>query len=233
MESPASSQTPAAGLPFPIIAPASKTVLRKNLIIVVMCVTFLCWFAYDGWHRYPANDDAIVKVLRDAPETSRENAPAVTAWRGWAEEADETRRRMDDIVKAESGRVHVEGWKSAFDIAIQRDIVYGLIVVSSASIWWLVHCQRRRAIAEETTVSPAPGVVIPWQNIKVVDNTRWRSMGIVDITYADEKGSSQHAKFDDYLLEREPLLAILDQLEAKAVHAEFIPKETSENAPPA
>jgi hypothetical protein len=68
-------------------------------------------------------------------------------------------------------------------------------------------------------------VVIPWEKITTVDNTRWKSTGIVDINYTDENGQSQKAKFDDYELDREPLLEILDKLSAKAVNAEFIPKE--------
>ena len=71
----------------------------------------------------------------------------------------------------------------------------------------------------------APGVVIPWEKITRVDNTRWKNHGIVDITYTDAQGATQKADFDDYKLQREPLLAILDQLGDKAVNAEFLPQE--------
>ena len=120
----------------------------------------------------------------------------------------------------------VEGWKNPFDIQLQRWIVLGLAAATAASLWWFLHCQKRRAIAEESTVSPAPGVVVAWDKITRVDNTRWKKMGIVEITFSDSQGHAHKAKFDDYELEREPLLAILDQLAEKAaVHAEFIPKE--------
>jgi hypothetical protein len=101
----------------------------------------------------------------------------------------------------------------------------GLMAAVGVSVWWFLRCQQRRAKADERTVSPAPGVVIPWEKIKVVDNTRWKKAGIVDITYEDEKGEVRTAKFDDYELEREPLIEILDVMGAKAQGAEFLPKE--------
>jgi len=207
-----------------LVARASKTVRNKNIIIFFMCALFLCWFAYDGFHTYPASNDRIVNALQGkgaSPEIER----FLEHWQGWSQESPENRERMDQIIKEDKTVQHVEGWKTVTDIAIQRGIVtvLGLAVIGAAA--WFVMCQRRRAIAEDATVSPAPGVVIPWENITVVDNARWKKMGIVDITYKDKDGDLHKANFDDYKLEREPLLAILDQLAEKAVNAEFLPKE--------
>jgi hypothetical protein len=135
------------------------------------------------------------------------------------------REKMDVTIKSEESHITLEGWKGPFDVWLQRLLAWCLLGCVGAATGWVVHCQRRRAIAEEGTVSPAPGVVIPWEKITRVDNTRWKTMGIVDITYMDEKGVSREADFDDYKLQREPLLAILDQLGEKAVNAEFLPKE--------
>jgi len=145
---------------------------------------------------------------------------------GWNGVTADMHEKMDAAIRVEGGQGHVstEGWKGPFDVSLQRELSWGLVACTAASIWWLVHCQRRRAIAEEATVSPGPGVVIPWEKITQVDNTRWKSHGIVDITYLDAQGAKQTADFDDYKLKREPLLAILDQLSEKAVNAEFLPK---------
>jgi hypothetical protein len=221
---------------MPLVAKASNTVRNKNLLIIGMCLVFFVLFAYDGWIGYPRKNDLSVDKLKQMMAEGKLKAnddleltkwqAALERWRGWNEAAADEREVINTI--AERGKKiagGIEGWKSPFDVNLQRYIVFGLAAAVAASIWWFVHCQKRRAIADENTVSPEPGVVIPWDKITVVDNTRWKKSGIVEITYLDDKGAAQKAKFDDYELDREPLLGILDMLAEKADKAEFIPKE--------
>ena len=211
-----------------LVARASTTVRNKNLLIILMCAVFFAWFAYDGFVGYPRGNDRLVARmvgLAEEGKISVEHLPFLKTWQGWSNETPENRAKMDGIVAGTKNQV--EGWKAVLDISVQRWIVLGLAGATVASLWWFVHCQRRRAIAQETTVSPAPGVVVPWEKITRVDNTRWKSTGIVEITFPGPDGTEQKAKFDDYELERKPLLDILDQLAEKAVNAEFIPKEDS------
>lgn len=218
---------------MPLIARASTTVRNKNLLIVLMCAVFVCWFAYDGFIGYARSNDRLVERLRSSVDETwfkQEWRPEVMPWTpknpdgwpGWAKADTTTRARMGAIAK-EAGS-HAEGWRSELDIEFQRWIVLGLAVATAGSIGWFIHCQRRRAIADEASVSPSPGVVIPWEKITRVNNARWNSHGIVEITYTDAGGVARINWFDDYKLEREPLLAILDQLSEKAVHAEFVPR---------
>ena len=78
-------------------------------------------------------------------------------------------------------KAKVEGWHTETDMNTQKYIVGGLALGVLAAIWWFFHCQRRRAIAEEATVSPAPGVVIPWEKITRIDNTRWKGVPFLTI----------------------------------------------------
>ena len=150
--------------------------------------------------------------------------PELDAWKGWNNETAEKRDDMN-MIATESSRVgRVEGGKGPLDLTVQRWIVLGLGLAVIAAVWWLLRCQQRRVTADEGGVSPARDVTIPWGKIQVVDNTRWKS-GIVEITYVDEKGEKRKAKFDDYEVEREPLIEILDLLGEKAAGAEFLPKE--------
>ncbi len=215
-----------------LVARASKTVRLKNLIIVVMCVVFCVWFMRDGYIRYPEDNDRVVKAIAtkaDATDAIKERA---RMWTGWNNELPMNRQMMfDELQKetgAEAGKI-AHQFKQPFDVEFQQWLAWGLVGCVVASIAWFIHCQRRRAIAEDETVSPAPGVVIPWGKITQVNNERWKKVGIVDITYTDEQGQTRHASFDDYKLEREPLLGILDQLGEKAVNAEFLPKEELKN----
>ena len=220
-----------------LVARASRTVRLKNLIILLMCLVFFGLFFRDGYFTYPArNDGKVAELLR--PENLAKISPETRAlaqdWvtlGGWKQVPSEMHERMDAALKSEAKNVSTEGWKGPFDVRLQQLLAWGLLGCLGASIWWFVHCQRRRAIAEEATVSPAPGVVIPWGKITRVDNTRWKTVGIVDISYTDERGVSRQADFDDYKLQREPLLAILDELGEKAVNAEFVPKEEGKEEP--
>jgi hypothetical protein len=229
---PAASPISAVPAPpsFPLVARASNTVRNKNILIILMCLAFFCWFTYDAFVRYPQDDDRLVEVMKNMGPTN--NLVSVyqsdlDSWKGWAHETSEARAKMTDIASI----AKVDGWRSASDIATQKAIVAGLGVAVIAAIWWFFRCQSRRAIAQPDTVSPAPDVTIPWEKITIVDNSRWKSTGIVDITYTDAAGQTRHAKFDDYELDREPLLAILDQLAERAVKAEFLPKQDPIDGP--
>ena len=210
-----------------LIARASSTVRNKNLLIVLMCLGMACWFAYDGWIGWPGNNDKLVagpiatRVHDDPMYTQYQ--PVLDGWHGWNAADSKARLEISNLARA----TNVEGWKTETDIRNQQYIVCALLAATAGAIWWFVHCQKRRVIAEGETVSPSPGVVLPWSKITVVDNTRWKTMGIVQITY-DVGAGPQKAKFDDYETDREPLLLILDQLAEKAVNAEFIPKEEAE-----
>ena len=213
----------------PIIARASNTVRNKNLLILVMCLGMACWFAYDGFIGWPTRNNQLV----EGPITTRihddplytQYQPNIDAWKGWANADSDAHSTMSKIANT----LNIEGWKTETDIKNQKYIVIALALATLGALGWFIKCQKRRAIAEGNTVSPSPGITIPWDKITVVDNTRWKSMGIVTITYdlADGKGP-QKSKFDDYETDREPLLQILDQLAEKAIHAEFLPKEEPE-----
>ena len=213
-----------------LVARASPTVRLKNLFIVLMCAVFFGMFFRDGYYTYPARNDLKVAGLVDNVAVSLTTKVKAQDWLrdgGWGKVSPERREEMNQALTEEERNAHInkEGWKGPFDVTLQRFLAWCLLGFVGVSLWWYVHCQRRRALAEDATVSPAPGVVIPWEKITRVDNTRWKTMGIVDITYTDAQGASRQADFDDYKLQREPLLAILDQLGEKAVNAEFLPKE--------
>ena len=223
----------------PLIARASKWFSFKNLMIVLMCLGAAGWFAYDGWIRWPGNNDRLVTstmttMLNDG-RLAEEHRPQIEAWNkggGWNTESKQSQEKMTNLALEAAKTGPVEGWKSPTDILTQRIIVLALLIASLVALWRLIHFARQRAIATPDSVSPSPGIVIPWEKISRVDNTRWKKVGIITITYDLGQGP-QKAKFDDYELEREPLLLVLDLLSEKAVNAEFIPKEDWETpAPP-
>ncbi|HVT81019.1 MAG TPA: hypothetical protein VHM90_10205 [Phycisphaerae bacterium] len=201
----------------------------KNLIIVLMCLVFAGLFFYDGFYAYPVNNDFMVEQ-RIKPAINQDSAldfpDFLEHWKGWKNEPAENRLKMDHYVDANKTKIKgIDGWKSSTDINVQRWIASALVLVFIGALWRFIAGARLRVSATDTAVSPRAGLEIPWEKITKVDNTDWRSYGIVKITYTDASGSPATAEFDDYKTQREPLLKILDALGEKALHAEFVPKE--------
>jgi hypothetical protein len=223
-----------------LVARASKVVRRKNLLMIALCLLFTGWFAYDGYVGYPdANDRYIGRLLNvELPQAriDAELAPDLENWSrngGWRKASPEARRRMDDLVKSPRNRSDHSNWKSPGDVRLQQSLVWVLLALTAAAVAWFFHAQRRRATADDSAVSPRNGLFIPWDRITQIDNRRWKSAGIVEITYLDPQDRPRTARFDDYLLEREPLLEILELQAQKAVKAEVLPRDEPEptNAP--
>src|SRR4051812_8632780 len=85
-----------------LVAKASRTVFLKNLLIVAMCTVALGLFAYDGYYGYPTNNDRLVKQMLGMTEPTVAKMPAelrpeLESWKGWQNESEAARRRMDEI----------------------------------------------------------------------------------------------------------------------------------------
>jgi hypothetical protein len=210
---------------MPLIAKASKTVRNKNLIMALACLAFSIWFAYDGWVGYAAKDDALVARMKQQAAKGdglgAEDLPLLEQWKpGDLNQA--TAAISDQIYDKIVTAKHVgEGeWKSSHDIWVQRSLVGGLLLATLGALAWTLACQRRRVTADDTGLSPAPGMMIPWANITKVDNLLWKKKGYVHLEYRDAAGATQKAVLDDYIVD--DLVPILELLGEKADKAQFI-----------
>lgn len=206
-----------------LVAPASKTVRNKNLLIVVLCAVFAGWFGYDGWIGWPASNDKTVDAARNKymgtiPEQLKKH---VQNWAGWNESNYDEQKIVSEIITGANINTEVK-WHSPLDIIVQKVITVSLFVLTGVALWWVLHCQKRCAAADDNALSPAPGLSIPWEAITKVDNTRWKKSGIVYVTYTDPAGPEKRAVLDDYLLD--DLRPILQELASRAHSAEFIPR---------
>jgi hypothetical protein len=200
----------------------------KNFLIMAMCVVFTVLFFYDGFYGYPTRNDRIIQyLLHNNPNLSEETRTLAQDWKGWASESAERHEKMDTVLKADARVANLEGWKSPFDVRLQRLLAAGLILATVWALWRLIKFLRLRVQADDLTLSPHAGLTIPWDKITQVDNTRWHTDGIVHLTYSDAHGNPQQAEIDEYKLDPKPLLPILELLAEKAVNAEFLPKETT------
>jgi hypothetical protein len=201
-----------------LVATPSTTVRNKNILLILMVAGFCGWFTYDGLVGYVKSND---KVLAEAREKYKDELTAnirarelLETWPGWD---NATPQQQQDATVFMRGKP--ESWHNPLDMKTQKIISVCLAGVTIITIWWFFHCQRRRAIANAQTLSPARGVEIPWSSITKIDNTKWKKSGIVWITYK-ENNEELEAKLDDYHLDK--LRPILQLMEEKCPHAELI-----------
>ena len=208
---------------MPIVAKANTGYSIRILIMAVLCAVFAFWFAKDGWIGYPQQNDAIVQRLLDpktaTPQSALPEAQAkLKSWPGYANASSKQISEMGTLVK----NSNIEDWHTELDMLVQRGIVFGLVLGVLATLYFYYRYTRKRAIADEAGLSPAQGILIPWESITKIDNTQWDKRGIVTITYkAVEGGEPQTAILDDYDLDNLP--AVLEEVSNRAIHAEFDP----------
>ena len=223
----------------PLVAKAPKLGFNlnfstKNLLIAILCLVFTALFHYDGFYAYPARNDRVIAYLHNNnPNLSDETQFLMRQWKGWANETAARHQQMDTTLKADARVANLEGWKSPFDVTLQRILALALLAATAWAFWRLFKHLRLRVIADESTLSPQAGLAIPWEKITKVDNTQWHTDGIVYLTYTDPHDNPQQAVIDEYKLDPKPLLPILELLADKAVHAEFLPQPTTSPPPSA
>lgn len=206
-----------------IDATASKSIFRRNLLLVGLFVAFTVWFAYDGFVGYAADNDRMVEMMKApqgqfADKVLPENRALVSSWPGWKNATAAQRQQLDANVQAHNLSSSAK-WHTPLSIVVQQLIVGGLVLSTLGALWWVWHCQQRHAYADDNGVSPAKGVYIPWEAIKVVDNRRWKKTGIVDVTYTDAE-AEKTAHFDEEHLDN--LRPVLQEMAARATKGEFI-----------
>lgn len=213
---------------MPVVASANLNYSIRLAIVVLLCIGAALWFSYDGWKNWPAQNDKLIKYVIDNPrgtQGDQVNMDKFKAWPGYAIATPEQIAAMDITTK----QTDISDWKTSHDIWLQRILGVGVGVVAIFFIWkFISYRTRHRAVADDTSLSPGPGVVIPWDNITKVDNTLWKKKGIVTLTYTDAGGQEKTAVLDEFDLDH--LVPVLMELEKHAKKAEFIspPEDSAE-----
>ena len=197
---------PESPLPEPEAQPPADEIVAgpdsgyrwKHLLLAVGAIVFGCWFGYDGWVKWPAENREIEKVQRDKDIAEE------------ARQADKVNEAAEKLTKLKR---HTET-----DLLIQKLLA---TVLPGFGIFWAVWTLRetRGQLRMVGNTLEAPGhPPITYENIRRIDKRKWDRKGIALLHY--EHGDPPQPgilKIDDFAYERKPADEILERIEKNVV----------------
>ena len=170
----------------------------KHLIVAVAMIAFGLWFAYDGWIKWPRENQRIAQVQKDKEEASRVNNTA---------EVERLAKELQSLNR------HTE-----MDLLIQKLLAFALPAFGIFWGAWTLKDTRGvyRMTGNTLHIPGHPPVNV--DDIRRIDKRKWDKKGIAYLHY--EIGQPPKAgvlKLDDFAYERKPTDDMLDRVERNAL----------------
>ncbi|MEX0655551.1 MAG: hypothetical protein WD151_15625 [Phycisphaeraceae bacterium] len=163
-------------------------------IIAIALLAFGGWFLYDAAVKYPARKhiyETRIQLEQDHPEQWRDLWIAEVEANGWPENP-----------KAYTDRdIFIQYLCAALTLPL--GLVFGIAFVRAG---------RRWIAADEQGLHTSWGQHAPWESLRRVDKTRWKTKGIAVVHYQANAGE-QRITLDDWKYDRDPTVAILKQVD--------------------
>lgn len=188
----------------------------RLVLISLLMLGFGVYCLYDWQVTYPRTKEIglTYQALKESnPENYPELWPSVAAESGWPTEPP----------------LKIKNEKQ-YDTDIFTQLLMALITLPIGFYFLgkLILESRRWVAMDEQGLTASGGRRIPWSHIQSVDDTRWKTKGILWVHYVDEQGRAGKVLLDDFKAEREPVKRIVE-----AVQAHLYPQSDSEVADPA
>ena len=180
--------------PPTIVARYGRYYRNTRYLIAVMCIGWGLYSLYDGFVRYPRENEAAVRKEVDRVETA--SGLRVTS---------EERRE----IAAKTTLPH-PGW----DVPFNQWAGMLLPPLGIALLAWMLYNSRGEYRLEGHTLHVPGHPPVPLDNVRKIDKRLWERKGIALIEYEDPaSGKRKQFKLDDFVYEREPTDAIFDRVE--------------------
>jgi hypothetical protein len=180
--------------PPTIVARYGRYYRNTRYLIAVMCIGWGLYSLYDGFVRYPRENEAAVQKEVDRVETA--SGLRVTS---------EERR----AIAAKTTLPH-PGW----DVPFNQWAGMLLPPLGIALLAWMLYNSRGEYRLEGHTLHVPGHPPVPLDNVRKIDKRLWERKGIALIEYEDPaSGKRKQFKLDDFVYEREPTDAIFDRVE--------------------
>lgn len=178
----------------PIVARAGTYYRNARYVMFVIIVAFGCWFLYDGFVKYPAQNRKHDDLTRKVEEMERKP------------DRDEAEYLRLTLQRKEMQR-HDE-----FSIGLQKILGFLLPPIGLAFLVFWLH-RSRGEIRLGNDVLTAPGSpAIPLAAIDEMDKTLWERKGI-SVVYYTLEGQSGTLTLDDFVYQAIPIRAIVKRIE--------------------
>lgn len=188
----------------PIVARAGRYYRNARYLMVLGLLVMAGFFLYDGYKRYPAQNEKIDEIAREIDKLPK-GSPT------WVE-LDQQRQKLG-------------AKKSDTDIGLQKVLGYVLPVVGLAYLLYFLN-KSRGEVRLENDILTAPGhPPVPLSAIESIDSRLWKKKGIATVKYT-VAGKSGAIMLDDFVYQQTPIDAIYDRLVPPAASA-----PTSDNEP--
>ena len=204
---------------------ASSWERRRPIILVMACLIFAAWFAYDGWINYPGEDDGIVADMLNSDTVTVADKATLKQWPGWYKATSQQREDYTQLIRDKD---NWSDWHSSTDIMVQRYIVGILLLGGVAALIWYIRVARQIMTADEKGLKILSGQIIAWDAITGIDNRRWTSDELVILEYQDPAEGKKKLVLDATLFDGLP--ALLTEVANRAVKAQILHPEQPSGA---
>jgi hypothetical protein len=192
-----------------IIAQPETGYRWKHLIVGFAGIALGCWFAYDGWIKWPNTNQRIEQIQKDkdAAQAANDNA-----------KVEELAKQLGSLKK------HTD-----LDILIQKVLAFTLPAFGIFWGAWTLYETRGRYRMIGNTLEVPGHPPITYDNIRRIDKRKWDRKGVAFLHY--ELGAPPQPgvlKLDDFAYERRATDEILAQIEKN-----LLPSMPTMKSPPA
>jgi hypothetical protein len=190
-----------------IVAHAGRYYRNTRYLMTVLTVGMGLWFAYDGWVRYPQQNQRLAELsveiveARKAAEDARASGDA---------DREQTEQAQLSALLAEQGKLKHH---SASDLLLQRALGMGLPPLGIAFLAWSLYRSRGAYRLSGQTLSVPGHPPIQLDQIVRIDKQLWERKGIAHVDYETPEGRQGRITLDDFIYDRQPTDAIYARIE--------------------
>lgn len=167
-------------------------------IIAAACLGFAGWFFYDAAVKYPAQKELfeLHEQYKNSGEPNWNDRWVQTLTERGHDPAYQVPERSDQDILTQ----YLMG-----GLVLPIGLVFGVAFLLSHAKWIAAGPEGLRTNS---------GQHAQWERIQSIDKSRWKSKGIAVVHYADESGAARRLTLDDWKYDREPITAMVAQVDA-------------------
>lgn len=183
-------------------AMVSKGYRWRLAAVGIFCSVFAAWSAYDGFIKYPAQNEISKKFKQFKAEHGEGPQGWTTKWKAYAEQ------HGLPVNDKEAGRHRGFG-----DILTQYIMLAITLPIGLVFMYGFLSTRGRWVECDDDSIRTSRGQSVPYGKIQTINKSRWDSKGIAIVSFEDGKGE-QKLIIDDWKYERALTDEILREIES-------------------